>query len=255
MKKAKEQIIFPLDVPDLEAAKPFISVLSSRVGMFKVGLELFIQSGPEVIRYIQSESDAGIFLDLKLHDIPITVKRAMQSVAALGVDLATVHCGESPVMLEAAVEGSGGKVDVLGVTVLTSVSAKDIERAGFQATYALNVEELVVKRAMLAKASGLSGIVCSGHEVERVKKICGNDFLCVTPGIRPAFEAIGGDDQHRVCTPAQAIERGADYLVIGRPIRDAKDPKEAALKIAEEIEDGRRRMQDNSPRRKDRVKK
>jgi orotidine-5'-phosphate decarboxylase len=240
MKEAKDHIIFPLDVPDLEAAKPFISLLSSHVGMFKVGLELFIRSGPEVVRYIRSESGARIFLDLKLHDIPVTVKRAMQSVAELGVDLATVHCGESQAMLEAAMEGSGGKVNVLGVTVLTSVSAKDIESAGFQDSYVSNIADLVIKRAILAKASGLNGIVCSGLEVEKIKEVCGDDFLCVTPGIRPAFEVVKGDDQQRVCTPAQAITRGADYLVIGRPIRDAKDPKAAAMKIAEEIEDGRK---------------
>lgn len=238
MKEAKDQIIFPLDVPELEAAKPLVSLLSPYVGLFKVGLELFIRSGPEVVRYVRSESDAGIFLDLKLHDIPVTVKRAMQSVAELEVDLATVHCGESPAMLEAAVMGSGGKVNVLGVTVLTSVSAKDIENAGFQASYVSNLADLVIKRALLAKSSGLNGIVCSGLEVEMIKKVCGDDFLCVTPGIRPAFEAVKGDDQQRVCTPAQAIECGADYLVIGRPIRDAKDPKAAAMKIAEEIELG-----------------
>lgn len=236
MKKAKDRIIFPLDVPDLEAAKPYIKLLSADVGMFKVGLELFIRSGPEVVRYIRSESDAGIFLDLKLHDIPATVKRAMQSVAELGVDLTTVHCGESPAMLEAAVDGSRGKLKVLGVTVLTSVSPKDIEDAGFQTVYASNLADLVIKRANSAKASGLNGIVCSGLEVEQIKAVCGDSFLCVTPGIRPAFEVVKGDDQQRVCTPAQAIHRGADYLVIGRPIRDAKDPKEAAMKVAKEID-------------------
>ncbi len=236
MKTAKDHIIFPLDVPDLEAAAPFVKLLSDSVGMFKVGLELFIRSGPDIIRFIKSESSAGIFLDLKLHDIPVTVKRAMQSIARLDVDLATVHCGESPAMLAAAMEGSRGTVRVLGVTVLTSVSADDLANAGFQAAYASNVSDLVIKRAGLAKSSGLNGIVCSGLEVETIKRACGKEFLCVTPGIRPAFEAVSGDDQKRVSTPGEAIQNGSDYLVIGRPIRDAKDPRAAAQNIVEEIE-------------------
>ena len=221
MRQAKDYIIFPLDVPTLAEAKPFISLLSSHVGMFKVGLELFIRSGPEVIRYIKTESSAGIFLDLKLHDIPATVARAMRSVTELGVDLATVHCGESSAMMEAAVSGGGGRVRILGVTVLTSVSGEDLRAAGFH----MEIDALVAKRAAMAKAAGLSGVVCSGLEVNKIKDACGNDFLCVTPGIRPSWENVGKDDQQRVCTPAGAIRDGADYLVIGRPIRDAEDPR------------------------------
>lgn len=234
MKQAKDYIIFPLDVPTLAEAKPYISLLSSHVGMFKVGLELFIRSGPEVVKYIKTRSPAGIFLDLKLHDIPVTVERAMRSVAELGVDLATVHCGESSAMLEAAVAGGGGRVRVLGVTVLTSVSEQDLSAAGFHT----DVFKLVLKRAAMAKATGLSGVVCSGLEVESIKDACGSNFLCVTPGIRPSWETVGKDDQQRVCTPAGAIHDGADYLVIGRPIRDAADPREAARRLAEEIETG-----------------
>ena len=232
MKLAKDYIIFPLDVPTLEEAKPFVRLLSSHVGMFKVGLELFIRSGPEVIRYIKSQTSAGIFLDLKLHDIPVTVERAMRSVAELGVDLATVHCGESSGMLEAAVAGAGGRVRVLGVTVLTSVSENDLRAAGFS----WDVPELVIRRACMASAAGLDGIVCSGLEVKNIKAQCGEDFLCITPGIRPSWEAVGGDDQQRVSTPGGAVGDGADYLVLGRPIRDAEKPENAALRIAEEIE-------------------
>lgn len=231
MKQAKDYIIFPLDVPTLAEAKPLISTLSGHVGMFKVGLELFIRSGPEVIRFIRSESPAGIFLDLKLHDIPATVARAMRSVAELGVDLATVHCGESSDMLGAAVLGAGGRVRVLGVTVLTSVSEEDLRGTGFS----VGVPELVTRRAGMAKAAGLDGVVCSGLEVEALKAQCGSGFLCVTPGIRPSFGAVGGDDQARVCTPGGAVRSGADYLVIGRPIRDAEAPELAARRIAEEI--------------------
>ena len=234
MKQPKDYIIFPLDVPTLAEAKPFVSLLSSHVGMFKVGLELFIRSGPEVIRYIKNESPASIFLDLKLHDIPVTVKRAMGSVAELGVDLVTVHCGESPAMLEAAVAGGAGRVRILGVTVLTSVSEKDLRDSGFH----MDVAELVLQRAAMAKRAGLSGIVCSGLEVKNIKDACGKDFLCVTPGIRPSWETVGKDDQQRVCGPAEAIRDGANYLVIGRPIRDAADPRNAAKLIAQEIDNG-----------------
>lgn len=231
MKQAKDYIIFPLDVPTMAEAKPFISMLADHVGMFKVGLELFIRSGPEVIRYIQTKTSAGIFLDLKLHDIPVTVARAMRSVAELGVDLATVHCGESPDMLEAAASGGSGRVRVLGVTVLTSISEEDLQKAGIS----IGVAELVARRASMAKAAGLDGIVCSGLEVENIKALCGKDFLCVTPGIRPSSRAVGGDDQARVCTPGGAVRNGADYLVIGRPIRDAEVPEYTAGHIAEEI--------------------
>jgi orotidine-5'-phosphate decarboxylase len=232
MKTGKDYIIFPLDMPTLEEAKPFVRLLSSHVGMFKVGLELFIRSGPEIIRYIKSQTSAGIFLDLKLHDIPVTVERAMRSVAELGVDLATVHCGESSGMLKAAAAGAAGRVRVLGVTVLTSVSDSDLRDAG----YPVDVPELVIRRAGMASDAGLDGIVCSGLEVKTIKSQCGRDFLCITPGIRPSWKSVGGDDQQRVSTPGRAIGDGADYLVIGRPIRDAEKPKDAARRIAGEIE-------------------
>jgi orotidine-5'-phosphate decarboxylase len=178
---------------------------------------------------------AGIFLDLKLHDIPVTVERAMRVVADLGVSLTTVHCGESHAMLKAAVAGAGGRVKVLGVTVLTSVSGEDIRSAGFKEGFSADVSTLVVKRAAAAKAAGAAGIVCSGLEVADIKQAFGSDFLCVTPGIRPAWEIRSGDDQRRIVTPADAVRAGADYLVIGRPIRDAKDPVAAANRIAAEI--------------------
>jgi len=133
MKKAKDYIIFPLDVASTDAAKHYVELLADRVGLFKVGLELFIRSGPDIIRFIHAAGAAGVFLDLKLHDIPATVSRAMAGIADLGVRFATVHCGESRNMLEAAVAGARGKVDILGVTVLTSVSAADIEAAGYRA--------------------------------------------------------------------------------------------------------------------------
>jgi orotidine-5'-phosphate decarboxylase len=236
MKPAKDYIIFPLDVPSVEDAKHYVELLGKHVGMFKVGLELFIRNGSQVINIINKTCGAGVFLDLKLHDIPETVKRAMAGISELGVNLTTVHCGESQTMLEAAVSGSQGKVGVLGVTVLTSVSVSDIKKAGFENQYYADISKLVLKRAATAKNAGCAGIVCSGHEAGMIKDAFGKNFLAVTPGIRPAWSLSGKDDQKRVTTPASAIKNGSDYLVIGRPIRDAKDPVSAALRTAEEIE-------------------
>jgi len=236
MKQPKEYIIFPLDVPSEKEAKQYVELLSGHVGTFKVGLELFIQTGPEIIKFIKASGSANVFLDLKLHDIPETVSRAMERISDLGVKFATVHCGENKEMLDAAVSGSRGKVGVLGVTVLTSVSGQDLHAAGFQEEYSSRVSKLVMKRAAMAKASGCVGVVCSGVEVKMIKEGIGKDFIAVTPGIRPRWDSVGTDDQHRVTTPAQAIKNGSDFLVIGRPIRNSKDPKAAVIRIAEEIE-------------------
>lgn len=237
MKQAKEYIVFPLDVPEQRSAKAFVDLLSGHVGMFKVGLELFISAGPDIIRYINDKGGAKVFLDLKLHDIPATVERAVSRIADLDVALATVHCGESKEMLLAAVRGGQNKVNLLGVTVLTSVSGEDLASAGFLPAYASDLKSLVIKRAEMAKAAGLSGIVCSGREVSEIKKRLGPDFLAVTPGIRPLWDTVRKDDQKRIVTPREAIQNGSDYLVIGRPIRDAKDPVYAVEKIVEEIMD------------------
>jgi orotidine-5'-phosphate decarboxylase len=236
MKTAKDYIIFPLDVSSVKTAKDYVETLSESVGMFKIGLELFIRSGPDIIDFIKSAGAAGIFLDLKLHDIPATVSRAMQNIANLGVTFATVHCGETSRMLEAAVKGGKDKVGVLGVTVLTSVSNEDLEFAGFRKIFYDDLTKLVIKRAAMAKQAGCKGIVCSALEVKLIKETFGQDFIAVTPGIRPDWDASGKNDQRRVTTPYQAVENGSDYLVIGRPIRDAKNPKDAARRIAQEIE-------------------
>jgi orotidine-5'-phosphate decarboxylase len=237
MKRAKDYIVFPLDVPSPLEARTLVELLAEEVGMFKVGLELFIRSGPELVRWIVGAGSARVFLDLKLHDIPATVQRAMAQVAGLGVFFTTVHCGESRAMLEAAVEGAAGRVNVLGVTVLTSVSSVDVQAAGYREPYATDLPALVMKKAALAWDAGCAGVVCSGQEVERIKSDFGNAFQAVTPGIRPAGEKVAADDQSRIVTPAMAIQRGSDYLVIGRPIRDAADPRAAARAIASEIQD------------------
>jgi orotidine-5'-phosphate decarboxylase len=237
MKQAKDYLIFPLDVPTLGEARHYVSYLKDHVGIFKVGLELFIKTGPDVVHEIRKiAADARIFLDLKLHDIPETVYRAMQVVASLGVTYATVHCGESKKMLEAAVKGAGNKVQLLGVTVLTSVGTADLQSTGYKESLASDVSRLVLKKADMAQSAGFAGVICSGHEADQIKETCGNAFLAVTPGIRPAWDIPTGDDQARVMTPARAIQNGSDHLVIGRPIRDAKDPAMAAHMVLDEIE-------------------
>jgi orotidine-5'-phosphate decarboxylase len=236
MKRGKDFIIFPLDVPDAAQARRLVTLLHGHVGMFKVGLELYIRTGPALLQWIGEHAAAGIFLDLKLHDIPATVRSAMRAVADLDVALATVHCGESHAMLAAAAQGAQGKVGVLGVTVLTSVGAADLKAAGYSVDNEGDLQQLVLHKARMAQAAGLSGVVCSGQEVAAVKARFGENFLAVTPGVRPQWNASAKDDQHRIVTPAKAVQAGSDYLVIGRPIREAADPVDAAKRIADEIE-------------------
>jgi len=237
LKQPKDYLIFPLDVPTIGEATRYVSLLKDHVGVFKVGLELFIKAGPDIVYEIRKTSaNARIFLDLKLHDIPETVYRAMQGIASLGITYATVHCGESKKMLEAAVNGADGKVHLLGVTVLTSVAKDDIRSAGYADAFADDVSRLVLKRADMAMQAGFSGVICSGHEAAQIKETCGKSFLAVTPGIRPAWDVPTGDDQARVMSPARAIQSGSDHLVIGRPIRDASNPAHAAHRVLEEIE-------------------
>ena len=236
MNQGKDYIIFPLDVPTVDEAKNYIELLAESVGLFKVGLELFVRSGPKIIEFIHTKSAARVFLDLKLHDIPATVGRAMARISDLGVAFATVHVGETQRMLEAAVEGSRGKVGILGVTVLTSVCAQDLKTAGYREDFYDDLRRTVMRRAQIAHKTGCAGVICSGLEAQQIKERLGKDFLAVTPGIRPAWTVTQKEDQQRITTPAQAVTAGADYLVIGRPIRDADNPEQAAARIAEEIE-------------------
>lgn len=234
-KIGKDYIVFPLDFPSVKAAGEYVRLLDGHVGMFKIGLELFIEQGPSVVRMVKENSSARIFLDLKLHDISATVQRAMERVADLGVDLVTVHCS-SLNMLEKAVAGGKGQTGVLGVTLLTDNDAETVKAGGFKPEYVKDPGELVLLRAGQARQAGCSGIVCSGQEAALIKKTFGPEFLAVTPGIRPAWTLMENDDQKRVTTPAQAVSRGSDYIVIGRPIRDAEDPVLAAQKVAGEID-------------------
>ncbi|MCG8566630.1 MAG: orotidine-5'-phosphate decarboxylase [Desulfobacterales bacterium] len=234
-KTGKDYIVFPLDVPGLEPARKLVEQLDGQVGMFKIGLELFIAEGPAVVRMIKELSQARIFLDLKLHDISATVGRAMDRVADLGVDLVTVHCA-SREMLEAAVEGGKGKAGVLGVTLLTDNDAAMVEAGGFKSEFVENPQALVLKRAGFAKAAGCAGVVCSGQEAGAIKSEFGSDFLAVTPGIRPQWSLLEKDDQKRVTTPADAVSMGSDLIVIGRPIREADSPAKAAEMVAQEVQ-------------------
>lgn len=236
MEKGNNRIIFPLDVASAAEAEELVELLDGRVGMFKIGLELFIDQGPSIVRRVRALSSAGIFLDLKLHDISATVKKAMASAARTGADLVTVHASSSLKMLEMAVAGGKGQTLVLGVTLLTDNDALVVNECGFRDEYVNQTELLVLKRAMLAHAAGCSGVVCSGHEAGVIKKKFGKEFLVVTPGIRPLWGSVANDDQERITTPAMAVKQGADLIVVGRPIRSAADPAAAADRIAREIE-------------------
>ena len=229
----QDRLIFALDVPGKKEAEHYAKLLEGVVGCFKIGLELFISEGPDVVKMIQDQSAANIFLDLKLHDIPATVRGALRSAEKLGVRYITIHSTEGEEILETAQEVKGSGLEVLAVTVLTSTSASSLASLGIRDD--INAAALVLDRATRAQNSGCAGVVCSGEEANLVKSKCGGDFKIVVPGIRPEWARVSGDDQNRIATPSQAIEDGADMIVVGRPIRDAADPREAAQKIIEEI--------------------
>lgn len=230
----KDRIIFPLDFPDSNSALEYVEILKEHVGLFKVGLELFVREGPAILKVISKKGRAKIFLDLKFHDIPETVKGAVESANVLGAEFITVHCDEEKSLLEAVVESISDRTKVLAVTVLTSLSRESLKEMGMREEFQ-DPLKLVLHRAKIAKSAGCAGVVCSGLEAGYVKKELGKDFIVVTPGIRPSWAIIKGDDQQRITTPFEAIKAGADYIVVGRPIRTAKNPADAAKRIAEEI--------------------
>lgn len=228
----KDRLIFPLDVPDKAEAEKFIELLQGEVGLFKVGLELFMAEGPDFLKFL-ANNRVDYFLDLKFHDIPATMMGAQARVMK-GAKLATVHVDQGR-ELRPAIEASKNGCKVLGVTVLTHLGPDDLEAQGIAPEYARNPTKLVLLRAKLAKEAGCDGVVCAGTEARAVKDKFGPDFLVVCPAIRPLWAAVKGDDQRRVTTPAEAIKAGADYLVVGRPIRLADNPREAARKTVAEI--------------------
>lgn len=225
----RSRLIVALDVPDADTAIASADRLRGSVGLFKVGLQLFVSEGPTVVRTLRERfPDVDVFLDLKLHDIPNTMRGAIASAKRLGARFITVHAGSGVEHLKACVEEAGDDLGVLAVTVLTSQDEQACEEAGHTRSPA----ELVERRAECAAQAGCAGIVCSGQELERVKTVAPELFK-VVPGIRPAGAAVG--DQKRVMTPAMAIARGATHLVVGRPIMKAEWPDAAAKAIVDEI--------------------
>jgi len=235
MKSPEDHIIFPLDVPSHDQAMSYVEALDGHVGLFKVGLELFIAQGPELLREIRNRTSAGIFLDLKLHDIPATVKRAFLAASMHRPRFVTVHCDEGNGILKDVARENPGNTQILGITVLTSLNREKLRQSGYAEEYAEDVSELVLLRARMARAAGCQGVVCSGLEATRVREEIGPDMVIVTPGIRPAWTVVDQDDQKRIVTPADAVRNGSDYVVIGRPIRDAASPRDAARRVADEI--------------------
>ena len=220
-------IIIALDVESAEEARALVGALGPQVNFYKVGMELYAAAGIAFVRELV-EQGRDVFLDLKFYDIPETVRRAVAQVARMGVRFLTIHA--VPSVMRAAVEGkAGSRLQLLGVTVLTSFGPEDLADLG----YTCPASELVATRARQAMESRVDGIVCSPLEVAAVRQITGPDAVLVTPGVRSAGSAKG--DQKRVATPAEAVRNGADYLVIGRQITRAADPAAEAARVLEEI--------------------
>lgn len=227
---AKDKIIVPLDVPTAQAARELIKAIGGTVGFFKIGNQLFTSAGPAIIEEVRA-SGSKVFLDLKYHDIPNTVRHAVESASALGVDMLTIHLAGGRAMCEAAVVGRGiSNVLILGVTVLTSLDDAALSEIGFRDS----VENEVLLLAELAKDVGITGLVTSPQELTILRERFGSLFTTVVPGIRPSWSESG--DQKRILTPRQAVDAGADYLVIGRPITASAEPKRAVQRIVEELE-------------------
>ncbi|MEB3279675.1 MAG: orotidine-5'-phosphate decarboxylase [Lyngbya sp.] len=231
-----EKIIVPLDVPTITEAIALIDQLP-QVSFWKVGLELFVSTGPEILTQLK-QRQKRIFLDLKFHDIPNTVAGACRAASQYGVDLITIHATAGKVALKAAQKAleEGAKAadkpvpNLIAITLLTSLNSREL---AFDLKIPLELPEYALQMALLAQESGLAGAVCSPQEVEQLRRTCGDDFLLVCPGVRPTWAEKG--DQQRSFTPSQALKAGADYLVIGRPITASEDPVGALQRIFEEI--------------------
>jgi orotidine-5'-phosphate decarboxylase len=228
----RERLIIALDVSSAAAAQALVQRIGDAAGIYKVGLQLFTAEGPSFVRDLV-HSGKRVFLDLKLHDIPTTVSHAVQSAVELGVHMLTVHASGGSAMLRAATEAAGGKLNVLAVTVLTSLSDEDMDEIGV----AGRVSDQALRMAALAQTVGCQGIISSPREALLIRKSLGEGFAIVTPGIRPA--GAESNDQQRIATPAMAIENGASHIVVGRPITHAADPAVAARSIISEMEQAR----------------
>ncbi|MBV8517621.1 MAG: orotidine-5'-phosphate decarboxylase [Acidobacteria bacterium] len=220
------RLVVAVDVSQRDDILRLVDSLHGVAGVFKIGLQAFIANGPSIVRELVARGER-VFLDLKIHDIPNTAQHAIAEAAELGAFIATVHTAGGSAMLRACAHGS---LLVLGVTILTSLDDAALAEIGF----AGNAVDNAVRLARLARASGLRGVVASPHEIAPIREACGDDFVILTPGIRPSGSDAG--DQRRTMTPREAIAAGADYLVVGRPITGAADARSAALKILEEMD-------------------
>ncbi|EKD50216.1 MAG: hypothetical protein ACD_62C00608G0006 [uncultured bacterium] len=228
----KNKICIALDVDSFDEAKKLVTALKEHVGYFKVGKQLFTRLGPQIVEYIQGQG-AKVFLDLKFHDIPNTVRSASRAVADLGVTMFTIHTMGGFEMMRAAVQGvkdAGKTTKILGVTILTSIN-QDILRDDLNLKVPLG--EQVLHLAKLAQMAGLSGVIASPQELELIRHHTEPDFMIVTPGVRPQWHQQ--DDQQRTMTPRSAIHNGASVIVIGRPVTKAADPKHAICEILKEM--------------------
>jgi len=228
----RERLIVALDVSTAAEAQKLVQRVGDGAGIYKVGLQLFTAEGPSLVREL-IHSGKRIFLDLKLHDIPNTVAHAVKSAAELGANMLTVHASGGAAMLRAATEAAAGRINILGVTVLTSLNDEDMQEIGISG----RVSDQVLRMASLAQSAGCQGIVTSPREALMVRKSMGEGFAIVTPGVRPAGAET--HDQQRTATPAQAIGNGASHIVVGRPITHAADPAQAAQAIISEMQQAR----------------
>lgn len=228
----KDRLIIALDLPSAEEARAIVTAIGEAGRFYKIGYQLMPVGGLDLARQLLSLGKR-VFLDFKFHDIGATVERGVASVRSLGADFLTVHA--EPEVLKGAVAGRGddARLKILGVTVLTSLTQESLAESGV----AMKLEDLVLKRAEFCAEAGADGVVASAKEASAIRARFGRDLLIVTPGVRP--EGAGADDQARVVTPADAIRNGADYLVVGRPIVNAKDPAAAAMGIVKEIASAR----------------
>ena len=221
--------VIALDFPSFDAVKKFLEQFPAEESLYlKVGMELYYATGPEIVSYLK-DLGHSVFLDLKLHDIPNTVKSAMKVLSHLGVDMTNVHAAGGVEMMKAAREGLGKEAKLIAVTQLTSTSEEQMR--DFQ-NIQTSLQESVIHYAKKTAEAGLDGVVCSAQEVKLIKEAPSPEFICLTPGIRPAGAAVG--DQKRVMTPADAYHIGSDYIVVGRPITQATDPVAAYHAIKDE---------------------
>jgi orotidine-5'-phosphate decarboxylase len=226
---AKEKIIVALDVPNSSSAVRLVEALGETISWVKVGLQLFTAEGPAIVQAMKIRG-LKVFLDLKFHDIPQTAVEAVRSAVVLGANMATIHLSGGSEMVRSAVEAcKNSSLLVLGVTVLTSLDDDQLKEVGVQRT----AQEQVLELVALGRRCGLRGVVCSPLEIAALRSKFGRSLTIVTPGVRPPDSSL--DDQRRVMTPADAVRAGADFLVIGRPITAAASPREAAVRIADEI--------------------